>query len=277
MYSTVPRYIQYGTRVLGTGYCRVLPPPPPLMASLANLSAALEQGLGLEETSQSLFTHRECFVYRVGASHSSRGLRAADFLPSLAEPLATCTAELRSVAGVASLALYDNKKKSAGTRVALAKSVDIVLSANDEDAKSKTVFYITPVLDSSRYFRVSVKDPRSDRVASLGIGFREKEAAYAFTAALQDFARSVKQGREAAAFEEAGGLAAASEGQGLDLAFKSGDKISISIKTKKKKRTKKKKKKKKKDDDDSFGNFGGGDVDDSGGDLGEDDFGDFVS
>ena len=66
------------------------------------------------------------------------------------------------------------------------------LSANDEDAKSKTTFYITPVLDSSRYFRVSVKDPRSDRVASLGIGFREKEAAYSFTAALQDFARSVR-------------------------------------------------------------------------------------
>ena len=88
------------------------------MASLANLSKALEQGLGLEETSQSLFTHRECFVYRVGASHSSRGLRAADFLPSLGEPLATCTAELRSVGKTASLSFYDTKKKSAGTLAA---------------------------------------------------------------------------------------------------------------------------------------------------------------
>ena len=236
------------------------------MASLANLSAALEQGLGLEEAPRSLFTHREVFVYRVGPTHSSRGLRAADFLPSLAEPLATCTAELRSLSSTANLYLYDNKKKSAGARVALAKSVDITLDGDETSPKSKTSFYITPVVDSSRYFRVSVKDPRSERVASLGIGFRDKEAAYSFTAALQDFSRSVKQKNEVDAFESSGGLSA--DNQKIDLSLKDGDKISISIKTKKKKKKKKKKAKTKID------KVNAGDSDDN---LEDDDFGDFVS
>lgn len=49
---------------------------------------------------------------------------------------------------------------------------------------------VEPVLDSSRYFVLRVVDPASGRHAFLGLGFREREHAISFRAALDDHRRA---------------------------------------------------------------------------------------
>ena len=219
----------------------------------------------------------------------------------LDNPLATCTVIVKARGEEAAIQLFDNKTKGQNNRKMLAQSV-IILETDPTSDKCKIEWFCEAVTDSSRYFVLKVQNPRdTTKVASLGIGFRQKESAYSFTAALQDHAKYVQRLRESTSSTEgsvdgSGGSGASSEpSKDLTLAGVLGDdgKIKINVKIAKKK--KKKKKKKKEDGDSSGGMLLGGmeamsvssaaapatamasvavDEDD---DFDDDDFGDFTS
>ena len=264
------------------------------MAGLLDLDFTNEAPL-----EQTLIQIRECFVYKVATTHSSRGFCAGDW--GLDNPLATCTLIVKARGEEAAIQLFDNKTKGQNNRKMLAQSV-IILETDPTSDKCKIEWFCEAVTDSSRYFVLKVQNPRdTTKVASLGIGFRQKESAYSFTAALQDHAKYVQRLRESTSSAEgsvdgSGGSGASSEpSKDLTLAGVLGDggKIKINVKIAKKK--KKKKKKKKEDGDSSGGKLLGGmeamsvssaaapatamasvaaDEDD---DFDDDDFGDFTS
>jgi len=206
------------------------------------LSATSPEVVPLEQT---LIQLRECFVYKVATTHSSRGFCAGDW--GLDKPLATCTCIVKSRGVQAAIQLFDNKSKGQNNRKMLAQSV-ILLDPDLTTDKSKIEWYCESVTDSSRYFVLKVQNPRDPtKVASLGIGFRQKESAYSFTAALQDHAKYVKRLRAATSKPS---LTSSEPTKDMSLAGVLGDggKIKINVKI-----TKKKKKKKKKDKNKSDG------------------------
>jgi hypothetical protein len=204
------------------------------MATLLDLAAPLEQ---------TLIQIRECFVYKVATTHSSRGYCAGDW--GLEKPLATCTCIVKSRGEEAAVQLFDNNSKGQNSRKMLAQSV-IVLDTDPTSDKSKIEWYCESVTDSSRYFVLKVQNPRDPKkIASLGIGFRQKETAYSFTAALQDHAKYVRRVREAATFDSDNAKNSTEPSKDLTLAGVLGDggkmKINVNIAKKKKKKKKKNK------------------------------------
>ena len=247
------------------------------MASLLDFTEAAP----LEQT---LIQLRECFVYKTATTHSSRGFCAGDW--GLDNPLATCTCIVKSRGEEAAIQLFDNKSKGQNNRKMLAQSV-IVL--DQEGDKSKIEWYCESVTDSSRYFVIKVQNPRDPtKIASLGIGFRQKESAYSFTAALQDHAKYVRRLRESNSNNaEGSSLTEPSKDMTLGGVLGDGGKIKINVKITKKKKKKKKKKKDKDKEEDVFGLMSSGmqsmKVQQEKQNVGEDqdfdddDFGDFMS
>ncbi|KAF4122987.1 adaptin ear-binding coat-associated protein 1/2 [Geosmithia morbida] len=107
--------------------------------------------------------------------------------------------------------------------------VDLVL----EDASSGALFAaapyanqssVEPVIDSSRFFAITVRDP-SGRKAVLGIGFEERSDAFDFAVALQAARRAL--GWEGPAATVAGAPSRADEPR--DYSLKDGEKITVNI------------------------------------------------
>jgi hypothetical protein len=63
-------------------------------------------------------------------------------------------------------------------------------SSNNTTKLSNQFRIVEPVVDSSRYFVVTIVDPIHHRRAYIGIGFRERMDATSLTLALQDYERS---------------------------------------------------------------------------------------
>lgn len=51
--------------------------------------------------------------------------------------------------------------------------------------------YVDGVIDSSRYYVIRVKDPKSSRTTLIGIGFRERDQAFDFKNALNEYIRYI--------------------------------------------------------------------------------------
>lgn len=51
--------------------------------------------------------------------------------------------------------------------------------------------YVDAVIDSSRYYVVRIKDPKSERTTLIGIGFRERETAFDFKTALNEYVKYI--------------------------------------------------------------------------------------
>lgn len=51
--------------------------------------------------------------------------------------------------------------------------------------------YVDGVIDSSRYYVLRIKDPKSTRTTNIGIGFREKEQGFDFKNCLNEYIRYV--------------------------------------------------------------------------------------
>ena len=105
------------------------------------------------------------------------------------------------------------------------------------------IAFVDAVIDSSRYYVLRIKDPKSSRTTLLGVGFRERDTAFDFKQILNDYVRYVDRMAQAdtlsrkreideaaAAAEEEDGSGGASSVYSLDLAIKEGMKISIPIK-----------------------------------------------
>ena len=53
------------------------------------------------------------------------------------------------------------------------------------------MLYVDAVIDSSRYFVLRMKDPKSDRSVNIGCGFRDREVAFDFKNCLNEYVRYI--------------------------------------------------------------------------------------
>ncbi|KAG7319344.1 hypothetical protein KOW79_017818 [Hemibagrus wyckioides] len=156
----------------------------------------------------------EVHVYRIPPRASNRGYRAADW--KLDEPAWSGRMKITAKAKTAFIKLED---KNTGELFAQAP-VDQYPGASVE-----------AVTDSSRYFVIKIEDGNG-RHAFIGLGFADRGDSFDFNVALQDHFKWVKQEGELAK-QEANQSAAPK----LDLGFKEGQTIKISLGNIKKKDT----------------------------------------
>uniref|UniRef100_A0A8C6XRH2 NECAP endocytosis associated 2 n=1 Tax=Naja naja TaxID=35670 RepID=A0A8C6XRH2_NAJNA len=154
----------------------------------------------------------EVHVYRVPPRASNRGYRAAEW--QLDQPAWSGRMRITARGSVAFIKLED---KNSG---------ELFAQASVEQFPSIAVEGVT---DSSRYFVIRVEDGNGRR-AFIGIGFVDRGDAFDFNVALQDHFKWVKQQDELA--KEAQNP---TQGPKLDLGFKEGQTIKLSIANMKKK------------------------------------------
>lgn len=148
---------------------------------------------------QKVLQAKECFVYKVPPLKSASGHRAEDW--NLATPLFTGLLRVFQADEKLRLAIYSYKdsKSLASTddNLQLFGECPIFLKAHGDIAP-----FVDAVIDSSRYYVVRIKDPKSERFTHIGIGFRERDTAFDFKSALNDYIKYVnrmEQGRMLAA------------------------------------------------------------------------------
>ena len=71
--------------------------------------------------------------------------------------------------------------------------IDLINQVDQE--KKKMDHYVEAVLDSTRYFVVRVKDDKANREALIGLGFRDREEAGDFRAALSKYEQDISKER----------------------------------------------------------------------------------
>ncbi|XP_068171528.1 adaptin ear-binding coat-associated protein 2 [Antennarius striatus] len=153
-----------------------------------------------------LCVKNEVHVYRIPPRASNRGYRAADW--KLDEPAWSGRMKITAKGKMAYIKLED---KNTGELFAQAPVEQYPGSA------------VEGVTDSSRYFVVRIDDGNG-RHAFIGLGFADRGDSFDFNVALQDHFKWVRQEGELAKQE-----ASQSAAPKLDLSFKEGQTIKISI------------------------------------------------
>ncbi|KAJ3012068.1 UNVERIFIED_CONTAM: hypothetical protein HDU68_001396 [Siphonaria sp. JEL0065] len=152
-----------------------------------------------------LLVIRECTAYRIPPRASAKGYKASDW-------------------DTASAFLWKGRLRI------IAKGDDCFI--NLEDATTGELFamcpyppdgsHVEPVLDSSRYFVLTLVDKASGRKAFIGMGFQERSDAFDFNVALQDHIKRVKNIGKSAASPKTTAPA-------VDFSLKDDQKFSINI------------------------------------------------
>lgn len=148
----------------------------------------------------------EVHVYRIPPRASNRGYRAADW--KLDEPAWSGRMKITAKGKMAYIKLED---KNTG---------ELFAQAPVEQYPGVAVEAVT---DSSRYFVIRIDDGNG-RHAFIGVGFADRGDSFDFNVALQDHFKWVKQEGELAKLE-----ASQTNAPKLDLSFKEGQTIKISI------------------------------------------------
>lgn len=198
---------------------------------------------------QTLLKIEEVFVYRIPPMRSADGHRAEDW--NLATPLATCSLMVvrrdndlcinimaeRPKVGAPAGAVENYQFAQCNVRVDL------------HNPSHKIEHWVNPVVDSSRYFSLRIKDSKTGREAFIGVGFRERTDATNLRMSIEDYINSLKREDKAAAlreeFERSLSLGDHSSKEGGDdadggklplaqsnLTLKEGEKLHINIKSK---------------------------------------------
>lgn len=82
-----------------------------------------------------------------------------------------------------------------GSKLFALCSIDIVNNNNQAQQHKKLEHYVEAVVDSTRYFVIRVTDEKAGREALIGLGFRDREEAGDFRAALAKYETDVQHGR----------------------------------------------------------------------------------
>lgn len=133
----------------------------------------------------------ECFMYRLPSGSDSP--YRADGWP-LTKPL-QCVSLRVERRGDVLLLIFTYTHGDVGARgqqklFALCP-MDIV---NQKDDEKKTIdHFVEAVTDSTRYFVVRVKDEKAEREALIGLGFRDREEAGDFRAALSKYEQDISK------------------------------------------------------------------------------------
>ena len=147
--------------------------------SLSSLSLVVEQRrLSLNEV----------FVYKVPPLRTASGHRAEEW--GLADPLFTGHLRIFQADTVLRIVLFAYRDPTslmtADENLVLFGECPIeVKPAEDITA------YVDSVIDSSRYFVIRLKDPKSTRTTNIGIGFRERDVAFDFKNCLNEYVRYI--------------------------------------------------------------------------------------
>ncbi|XP_038552740.1 adaptin ear-binding coat-associated protein 2 [Micropterus salmoides] len=148
----------------------------------------------------------EVHVYRIPPRASNRGYRAADW--KLDEPAWSGRMKITAKDKMAYIKLEDRNTGELFAQAPVEQYPGCVVEA---------------VTDSSRYFVIRIEDGNG-RHAFIGLGFADRGDSFDFNVALQDHFKWVKQEGELAK-QEASDIVAPK----LDLSFKEGQTIKISI------------------------------------------------
>ncbi|KAK7476528.1 hypothetical protein BaRGS_00032208 [Batillaria attramentaria] len=157
-----------------------------------------------------LCVKNEVFVYKIPPRPSNRGYRASEW--KLDAP--DWTGRLRVVAVNKELFIKLEEKATG----------ELFAQCPVEEYPSIAV---EPVMDSSRYFVIRIKDP-SGRSAFIGIGFADRSDSFDLNVSLQDHFKWIKQEAEAVKTTQE-----LQSGPKLDLGFKEGQTITLNIGNKK--------------------------------------------
>jgi hypothetical protein len=142
---------------------------------------------------QRLLKVDELFVYRIPPMKSADGHRAE--LWDLSKPLSTCS--LLVVRRDNSLCIdimaerpKPNAPSGAMESYLFAQSkIEVDLSKPGNHLEH----WVLPVVDSSRYFALRIRDPNTGREAFIGIGFRERLDATNFRMSMEDYVNSLRR------------------------------------------------------------------------------------
>ncbi|XP_028302805.1 adaptin ear-binding coat-associated protein 2 [Gouania willdenowi] len=148
----------------------------------------------------------EVHVYRIPPRASNRGYRAADW--KLDEPAWSGRMKITAKGKMAFIKLEDKNTGELYAQAPVEQYPGCVVEA---------------VTDSSRYFVIRIEDGNG-RHAFIGLGFADRGDSFDFNVALQDHFKWVKQEGELAKLETT-----QSSVPKLDLSFKEGQTIKISI------------------------------------------------
>jgi len=118
----------------------------------------------------------ECFIYKVPPLKPG-GHKASDW--GLANPHLTGSMRLMVQGESVIVQIFNDKN-------VMFVACPITLDKDEAIPQSRLEYWVEVVKDSSRYFVIRAVNPATKQVALLGAGFRERDAAFAFQAALRD-------------------------------------------------------------------------------------------
>lgn len=196
---------------------------------------------------QRLLKIDEVFIYRIPPMRSADGHRAEDW--NLAKPLATCSLIVARRDNDLCINIMGERPKPGAPAGAMENYLfaQSDVQVDFSNPSHKIDHWVNPVVDSSRYFAVRIKDSKTGREAFIGVGFRERTDATNFRMSIEDYINSLKREEKAEAlhkeFEQSLSLQGQSSGEiGVDakfehlplpksrLSLKEGEKLHINIK-----------------------------------------------
>ncbi|KAH7324622.1 hypothetical protein B0I35DRAFT_349067 [Stachybotrys elegans] len=151
------------------------------------LDPATGQPLPNDAIQRVLFVANSVHIYNIPPLNSTRGHVAAQWTAEPSRHIFTARVRVIETA--------QDSPSAATTDSSSSVKVDLVL----EDSSSGQLFaaapyvlpaVVEPVVDSSRFFALTVRDP-SGRKALVGIGFEDRSEAFDFSVALQEARRSL--------------------------------------------------------------------------------------
>ena len=189
-----------------------------------------------------LWSNDEIFVYRIPPMRSADGHRAEDW--NLASPIMTSCSLLVVRRGdelhvdVMASRRKPNAPHGATETYPYARCEippDVAVHGG-----RKLEYWVDPAVDTSRYFAIRIKDPRSGREAYVGMGFRERSDATNFRMCMDDYVESIKRENRAEElrrqYEDGGGggdsddvLEAHSIPTTSSLSLREGEKMHVNI------------------------------------------------
>jgi adaptin ear-binding coat-associated protein 1/2 len=142
------------------------------------------------EVEQRILSLSEVFVYKVPPLRTASGHRAEEW--GLENPLFTGHIKVFQSTTRLKISLYAYKDTT--TLMSTDENLILFGECPIEIKPSEDVTpYVDAVIDSSRYFVLKLKDPKSTRTQNIGIGFRERETAFDLKNALNEYVRYIER------------------------------------------------------------------------------------
>jgi hypothetical protein len=184
----------------------------------------------------------EVFVYKIPAMRSADGHRAEDW--NLAKPLATCSLVANRLDDSLCINIMAERPKANAPPGATESYLfaQSIIQMKSQKRSHKLEHWVEPVVDSSRYFAMRIRDSKTGREAFIGLGFRERNDATNFRMTMEDYVAALKREEKAQelhrrfeqALEDQSGEGQDGAEQSLpamsNLSLNMGEKIHINIK-----------------------------------------------